>query len=262
MKIYISSSIKEDIRDTVAVANEFGLNIEVGKFSESNILDRGLDSSIKQFKSAFDLLIGKISLHGVFYDLNPVSKDTKVKELSIYRYNQSFSIAQALNIDTIVFHTGYNGLVKSPPYHTKFVNDQINFWKKFIKKFEDAGITVALENTYEPTPEVILTIIENVNSEYLKSCIDTGHVNINSDLSVFDWITSMKSHLHHMHIHNNYGRYDEHNSLLQGSLDFKEILPFLAKNNLSPNLTIEVFKYEGAIESVKFIQDIFNLTRK
>lgn len=257
MNIYISSSVKEDINDTIHIANDLNVNIEICKFAESCILDGDLDSFINKYKSSLAKFQGILSLHGVFYDLNVVSKDSKVRELSIYRYNQSFKIAKALNIKTIIFHTGYNGLVKSPAYHNKFVNDQISFWKEFIKQFEDADITVALENTYEPTPEVILNILQNVNSKYLRSCIDTGHVNINSESSIQDWILKMKDYLHHMHLHNNHGKYDEHNSLLDGSINFKEIIEFLIKNNLNPNLTLEIFNQKSSLESLNLVKEAY-----
>lgn len=258
MNIYISSSIRENINETIEIANQNNANIEICKFAESRVLDGDLDAFIDKYKKNFEKFNGQLSLHGVFYDLNVVSKDTRVKELSRYRFQQSFKVAKALDIKTIVFHSGYNGLVKSVAYHNKFINDQIEFWKEFIKQFEDANKTVVIENTYEPTPDVILNILKNVNSKALKACIDTGHVNINSDLTVFDWIIKMKDYLHHMHLHNNYGQYDEHNSLLKGSIDFKEVVKFLMDNKINPNLSLEIFTEKASLESVNLVKSVYN----
>jgi sugar phosphate isomerase/epimerase len=259
LSIYISSSVKENIEDVVKLANELGVNIEICRFADSHILDGNLDAEVKRFYDALKDFQGKLSLHGTFFDLNPVSKDSRITEITIYRYTQSLNIAKALNAKTIVFHTGYNGLVKSKVYHDMFINNQILLWKEFIKQFEDADITVVLENTYEDTTEVIASAVDSVNSKYLKACIDTGHVNINSSLSVDEWITELGESLHHMHLHNNSGHFDEHASLLSGTMDFKKILNHLSQNNLNPNLVIEIFQEKPALESFELVKNQLNI---
>ena len=116
-----------------------------------------------------------------------------------------------------------------------------------------------MENTYENSTEVITSAINHVNSKYLKACIDTGHVNINSSLSVYEWIDTLGENLHHMHLHNNFGDFDDHNSLLAGTLDFTKILSHLKASKLSPNLVIEVFNEKPAMESFEFIKNQLSL---
>ncbi|MDD3012114.1 MAG: sugar phosphate isomerase/epimerase [Candidatus Gastranaerophilales bacterium] len=256
MNIFISSSIRDNINETVELATKLETGIEVCKFAEPGILDGNFDAVLSEFSDAFKTFAGQINLHGAFYDLNPVSKDPRIRDITIYRYNQSFKAAKVLEAKTVVFHTGYNGMVKFPVYHEMFIENKIIFWKEFIKRFEDENITVVLENTYEDNPDIILSIIDGVNSPNLKFCIDTGHVNINSALEIKDWIEKIGSRLHHMHIHNNSKIYDEHNSLLQGTIDFNTVLETLKNNNLNPDLTVEIFKYELAIESVEFLKEI------
>jgi len=259
LNIYISSSVRESIKDTVDLANELGANLEICKFADSKILDGNLEAEVKECLEALEGFNGKLSLHGTFFDLNPISKDSRVADITTYRYNQSLNIAKTLNAKTVVFHTGYNGQVKSKIYHDLFVENQILFWTDFIKRFEDAGITAVLENTYENSTEVITSAINHVNSKHLKACIDTGHVNINSSLSVSDWIDALGENLHHMHLHNNFGDFDDHNSLLAGTLDFKKILSHLKASKLSPNLVIEVFNEKPAMESFEFIKNQLSL---
>lgn len=256
--IFISSSICENINDVIVMADELGINIEINRLADPVILDGNIDAHLKEYKSALNGYKGRLSLHGTFFDLNPVSKDHKIVELTEHRYNQSFKIAKELGIKTVVFHTGYNALVKLPVYYEKFVENQITFWKEFIKRFEDEGITVVLENTYEDTPEIIIKILDNVNSPYLKACIDTGHVNINSPLGITEWIDSYGSRLYHMHLHNNHADYDEHRSLLDGTLEFDKILNYIEEKGLNPNLTIEIFTQSPAVESAKFVKEYLN----
>ena len=135
MDIYISSSLKEDFAQTVKLAENLSANIEICKFADANILDGNLDTELAVFVDALKDFKGKVSIHGTFTDLNPISKDSRITELTIHRYKQSLHIAKSLNAETIVFHTGYNGLVKSAAYHDMFINNQIKFWSEFISVF-------------------------------------------------------------------------------------------------------------------------------
>lgn len=256
MNIYISSAIKNDFREVVKLASEEDLNIEICKFINPDNLDEGYNTVLSEYKDILQDFQGELSLHGAFYDLNPSSKDLKIKEITIQRYNQSYEAAKTLNAKTVVFHTGYNALVKSQAYFDSFIQSQTEFWIEHIKKFEDAGITVALENTYEDVPEIILSMVKGVNSKYLKTCIDVGHVNINSGLDPSEWVKRMGEKLHHMHIHNNFGQMDDHNSLKSGTINFAKMINAIKKDNLNPNLTLEIFNYEPAIESISILKDL------
>lgn len=258
MNLSVSSSIDENIEKTVEIANKLNVGIEVCKFADPNILDNDYEELLKSFETALRNLEGFVSLHGTFFDLNPSSKDQRILDVTEYRYNQSFNIAKRLGAKTVVFHTGYNGLVKFPIYHEKFIESHIIFWGKFIKNFENEGIVAVLENTYEDTPEVIKTVIEHVASNNLKACIDTGHVNINSTEPIAHWIKIFGKDLHHMHLHNNYGKCDEHKALTDGTINFNQVIEALNRNNLTPNLTIEIFKGEPALESVNYLKKVLN----
>jgi len=260
LDIYISSPVKEKMKDAVALANEYGVNLEICKFAEAEILDGDLQGTIKEFLNILKDFQGKLSLHGTFYDLNPASRDPKIREVSVYRYRQSLQIAKALNVKTIVFHTGFNSFGQPPLiFPERFVSQEILFWKEFIKDCEDSDIIIALENTCEPSVDILCTIIENVNSSHFKACIDAGHVNIASSERIIDWIDKIGTNLHHMHLHNNYGHNDNHNSLLDGIINFNEIFKTLKNKKLNPNLIIEVFNDKNAIESIKFVEEQFKL---
>ena len=254
MDIYISSAIKNDLKETIKIANELKVNIEINKFYYPEILEENPEKTLNEYAAMLKDFDGKISMHGPYKDLNPVSTDPKIRDASIYRYNQILNAAKKLNAGVIVFHTKYDGFGMNPFYIENFIENEIIFWSEFIKRFEDSGITVVLENTYEQIPDIICAVLEGVNSKYLKACIDTGHVNLISSLNIAAWIEKIGKNLHHMHVHNNYGIYDEHNSILEGNLDFGEIIKTLKENNLNPNLVVEIFKPKPALESMEFIK--------
>lgn len=255
MDIYLSSSIYKNINEAVKFANDNRLNLEISRFGNLQTLDSYYDGFLEHYKKALVNFKGKLTLHGFFLDLNVAAQDPLIQRISERRFQQSFNVARALNAKTVVFHSGFNGLVKHPAYYRGFINSKIKFWKKFIKQFENAGITAVLENTYENTPDILIDIVENVCSDNLKLCIDTGHVNINSSKSCAEWIKAFGNNLHHMHLHNNFGSHDDHNSVLNGTIDFNEVLNTLLETGISPNLVVEIFDTTSAMESVEFINN-------
>ncbi len=258
MSIYISSSLFDDFKKVVELATELNTNIEISRFGNITKVDQNINSLIEHHKKCLKNFSGKISFHSFFLDLNPSSPDPHIKKATIHRYNQTLEIAKALNADTVVFHSGYNGLVKHPLYEKIFAKEQINFWSEYIKEFEKCNITAALENTYENIPEKLLNTVNSVNSNHLKICIDIGHVNINSEKTVDNWIEATKDKLHHMHIHNNFEKADDHNSILDGTINHGKMVQKLKEYNLKPNMVAEIFNKDATLETVEYLRKNFN----
>jgi sugar phosphate isomerase/epimerase len=255
LNIFISSKIKRDFKEAVSIVEKLEANLEICGFADSLILDGEFEETLEHYAGILKNFSGKRALHGTFYDLNPVSKDPKIREITDYRYNQTLHTAEMLGVGTVVFHTCYNDF-HSEDYREKFIDRISSFWEKNIKKFENSDITVVLENVYEEDPEFILSILGNVNSPNLKVCIDIGHLNIlpNKTVDINEWISQTGKYLHHMHLHNNSGVFDEHNSLLNGTICVESILSHLKATNLSPNLSLEIFNESHALESYEFVQ--------
>ena len=55
-----------------------------------------------------------------------------------------------------------------------------------------------------------------------------------------------------MHIHNNFGNRDDHNSLCNGTIDFKDIFNLLKEKNISPKIVFEIFEEAALRESVAY----------
>ena len=262
MDIYFSSSLfNKDLNKVVDFVNEMSGNLEISRFGRLATVDNEFEDVLAYYQSVLKRLKGKLSLHSFFYDLNPASLDPKIREFVKYRYSQALRVAKTLNAQTIVFHTGYNGLVKHADYHKDFFGGHMRFWSEFVPKLEEAGIVAVVENTCEDKPELLNRIVDSIGSNNLKVCIDTGHANLNSDHALEHWINGVGSRLHHMHVHNNYGQMDEHNSILDGTVDFSSFVSILERESLSPNLVLEIFSKEAALESYDCIKKQFELIK-
>lgn len=256
--IYISSKINKDFKRVVSVATKQRLNIEIKTFVKNRNLDN-VESILPVYKDILKNFSGKLSMHGAFTGLCPVSNKVKIKEKTIYRFNQTIDIAKELNVKVIVFHSGIDTFPGSYYEDTDFIkwfiDNQVEFWSEFIKELENLEITAVLENTSEKSPDILRTVIERVNSDYLKLCIDAGHVNHKTGYDVSEWIKQTGKNLYHMHLHNNYRLLDDHNSLLKGTIDFTKVFSTLKELNLHPGLSLEINDYKATMESLNFVRE-------
>lgn len=103
-----------------------------------------------------------------------------------------------------------------------YVEQSILFWKAFLE--EDPGVQIVLENVLEEDPQWLLDIVKGVDDPRLKLCLDIGHANAFSGVSVMDWLESWASYISHFHIHNNDGSQDQHNALTDGTIEIEKLL--------------------------------------
>lgn len=253
-KKFISSTVDfHDFKNALKIANDLECGIEISRFGKLREVETNFDSTLKEYKTLLADFEGEITLHGFFSNLSVASKDPLIKQASIKRYEQSFEIACELGAKTVIFHTCLNNLLKHKEYQNNFFHSNIEFYKDFIKQFELEGIVATIENVHEPNPDFIRNLVGAVNSPNLKVTLDVGHVNLHSELSPAQWIQNYGIMLHHMHIHNNFKDDDAHSSLLNGSVDYKEVFKALDAIQLYPSLTFEIFDEKDLRESVDFL---------
>jgi sugar phosphate isomerase/epimerase len=106
----------------------------------------------------------------------------------------------------------------------------------------DRGLTVALENIMtRETQAVRLAAICRDYREAVSLCLDLGHANI---LGGLVWeIANAGAHLRAAHVHDNFGREDEHLPAGRGNIDWPAALSALRLN--APNLELFTFELAG-----------------
>ncbi len=263
MQTFISSSVFNNFKEAVELAQELDVNLEISRLTTNlEDLDETFDIIVHQMKQDLKDFKNELSLHAFFFDLCLISSDPLIREASYKRFEQSLFAAKELNARTIVFHTGFQATLKHAPYHLLFKEKYIAFWKKHIKMFEEAGIVAVIENMLEKSPEFILEVIKAVNSPNLKVSLDIGHVNIHSKVPVVEWLKHYNTYIYHMHIHNNYGDDDTHNSLLKGTINMQEVFETIKKLKLNPKIVLEIFEKGDVIESLIFYNRFFDTREK
>ena len=211
---FISSTVSyHDFKEAVNIASNLGCGIEISRFGRLLDIENDFEKNKKEYKAILNDFDNEVTLHGFFSNLNIAAKDPLISQISIKRYYQSLELAAEFDVSTVVFHTCYNNLLKHKQYQEMFFIKNIEFFKEFIKNFEDLGIMATIENVHEANPDFIRNLVGAVNSPYLGVTFDIGHCYLHSTIKPSNWIKEYGIMLKHMHFHNNYKYEDSHSSL-------------------------------------------------
>lgn len=256
----VSTAAFSSIEDTIDFCQEYSLDMEISKYARADYIDKMPDGDLQHLKELLESKNVKcLASHATSFSMNPAALDTKVVELTKFRFKQSLEIARVLGSKVLVFHSGYNSHIKLDSYRRQFVTKQVAFWKEFIEENKIDDLTIVLENTYEEDPLILKSVYEGVASEYFKACLDLGHIAVFSNYDVLHWLRILKNHLVHFHLHNNNTKRDQHKSVLRGVINFNEFFEEISRFNQPFSLTLEIFEKNDVIESLEFIRKNFTL---
>ena len=240
-QLYLSS-IGADAAET---ARTFGLGLELAQFCTAVNLD---DDSFVRESVAECLTAAPCGvLHAPFADLCPAAIDPMVRTATETRLRQTVEKAQSLGIRKIVAHGGFIPHVHFPEW---FTAGSIEFWRQFLREVPE-NVTICVENVMEPTPEMLCTVVREVDDPRLRLCLDLGHANTEiSDYPIMQWFTDWAPLVSHLHFHNNRGGSDLHRPLPDGDSDYTAI--FRALPALAPDATVTL-ELQRCRESVEWL---------
>lgn len=198
------------------------------------------------------------SLHAPFWDLNLGSATPGIQQETMKWFNYAYDIAKELECDNLIVHNGY---VPCTSEASKWVKMALNFWKEFFSDKDDS-IIVMFENQLELNSDIIIQEVDKFQDKRLKACLDIGHSNCNSDMSVYNWIKTLNNRIGYVHLHNNHGKYnkntlnwDEHLGLLNGTIDIKEVLRLIKENCPQAILAVET-RADDSGKSIEILENI------
>lgn len=228
-KLYLST-----IDDAAAaLARKYQLGLELADFCYAPCME---DASALARADERREGVERLWLHAPFAELCPCAVDPLVREIAARRYRQTISLARSLGIVRIVVHGGFLPHVYAPQW---YVEQSVLFWRDFLQSAPQ-DLTIALENVMEPSPELLVRIVQEVGDPRLGLCLDVGHANTCvSETPPLAWIDAMQPYLRHVHLHNNAGGEDLHDPLGQGSIPMRRVLDAVLTRCPDATLTLE-----------------------
>lgn len=243
------------LAESIAFAKEHKTGIEIKSFTSQMLFHTDwhglLDVILKQLES-FE---GSRTMHGLFYT-DRINWDRFTVQRIKEDYLKCISIAKEIGAQVLVVHSTFMPGLTTWKYKD-WLHCQVDLLGTLATEAQKDDIVIVVENIIDHNPSNILDIINEVNLNNLKICLDFGHYNlISSEIAILDWIETIQNHLHYVHAHNNNGRYDSHNSLDNGTLDFESIIPRLQQISPVPKVAIETYSLDCAKKSIDFIRNI------
>jgi len=227
MRVLISDCANFD--GLLPIAEEFGVGIEIQEFTSPEFLDN------KQYRAKeIGAKIRNISLrgfHGPFSEMVPATRDQKIKDVMLERFETAYRLAQTVGANHFGLHTGF--IPKTYP-HDIWIKNSLEFWTSFLAGKNDS-ISIHMENVYEDDPSIMIELLDKINKamqrEAVSACLDVGHVNANSSRLHKEWITSLGARIKYVHVHNNGGVLDDHWGLWKGTINIPGVLDLLLKHS-------------------------------
>lgn len=237
------------------VAAQEDLGIEIASLTQPAVLDdtQAREEQLIWYQSrplhTSDLAP---SFHGAFLDLTPHSPDPAVAGLAQKRFVRDLQDASRLGCRRIVFHTGYNPMVRVDDYQDIFLDYQSEFWRVLADSFPD--LTICLENVWEPSPDFFQELLVRIDHPRVRMCLDLAHANVYSDVSPIDWLRELNPFLGCMHWNDNAGEMDSHLALGEGNIDWPKAIQWTSSSAPPVPVTLEFSQLDRALQSLEFLR--------
>ena len=257
-KLYISAEKNPttgqyQFEEYLEIAKTRQLGMEIQEFALPEVMLGNWEKRLEDYKMLLADFDGGLAIHNAFITLFTVSADPEVVELTRKKFDFHFMIAKELGCKIIVSHFLWFPFYLDVELY-RWQDDQAKFWDHYVNLAEKEDLYLVTENICEPRPEILKPVIDKINSDRFKFILDIGHANLCSSVPIDEWFYAFGNDLTYMHMHNNYKNYDQHNSVLKGTVDFEYIFKLLDRLEISPILSTEVFTTEPLIESLNYLE--------
>ena len=168
--------------------------------------------------------------HLGYKDLNNIWLDNEIGEQLEKKYLRNLDECKNNNIDMVVMHASIGWDTVEP--------NEIGLrrYQKICDYAEKLGIKVAFENT--KMKGYLEYLLKNIKNDNVGICFDSGHYHCHFkddfDFSLF------KDKIFCVHIHDNYGKIDDHLLPYDGTLDYNKVINGLKIANYKGYTTLEI----------------------
>ncbi len=227
------------------------MNVEV--FVDGEDLEKLDEKQVEQARGLLDGHNLKRRVHGPISEMVPGAFDPRIREVTVKRVLQAIEFAERIGSQTVLIHSGYDTLNKRGFEEGYFAN-LVPVVKHLAEGVAGKGLRLLLENTFEPTPDLLLKVISKVGAKNLSLCFDVAHRNVFGEAPLEVWLERCAQHITAVHITDNNGSWDDHFAPGKGGIDFDNFFKLLKKNGIEPTFTFEPHSVEAFVETIEFIK--------
>ncbi len=237
LNFFLSTPISK-LEERLDFLKKNAFNVEVRMADVPYIIDLDLER-LSLIKKRIETEGLKVFTHGPFFGLDIASMDRNIYEYTEHSLLRGLEITHALGANVMVIHSGFLPFFSRGGRRHWFSNWSRRM-KPVVERALELGVRVALENSWEDRPELIEHLIELVDEDGLYVCIDTGHLNVFSRLSIDHWWKRLGKRVIALHLHDNDGLSDDHLPPGRGTFNFERLGELLSDCSELPFLDLEI----------------------
>jgi len=216
-------------------------------------------------KKQLDGWQGRLGMHGPFAGFELDTTDPDMREIVIKRLDQTLDVAAALGAVQIVLHSpysawDYHNIDLKPRARARKIEATHACLGAAVKRAEDQGVTLVLENIQDIDPLDRLRLAESFDSPALRLSVDTGHASFSHHVMgappVDRFITMAGEMLAHVHLQDADGCADRHWAIGEGSILWPAVFRALSEIRSNPHLVLEINDNAGIPASMRHLGDL------
>ena len=244
-----------NIEEFMTLASEFGAAFEYNDFFEPAVyedaseMERRIDAYL-----SLDRDRSEDTLHGVFYDIAVISRDTVIREHSRRLVRQSMSIANRLGCRGVVFHTGLLAGLNTEGYIGGWISGMCGFLRELAGEYRN--LNIYMENTFESYPDIFKAFMDKMGGiDNVGLCLDYAHAALTTTSEEI-WFTSLAPYIRHMHLNDNDLISDLHLAAGDGNIDYVKFKDLTEKYDTEGRILLEVNGIDKARRSLEYMASL------
>ncbi len=241
-----------EIEEYMTLVSEYGVAFEYNDFFEPTVYEdeKETERRIEEYLK-LDRDRSRDTLHGVFYDIAPISQDRVIREHSRSLMRRSMDIAGRLGCKGVVFHTSLLAGLNTAGYISGWISGMSDFLSELATDY--ANIDIYMENTFESYPAIFNALMDRVREhKSIGLCLDYAHAAL-TNTSEEVWMRELAPHIRHMHLNDNDLISDLHLAAGDGNIDFIKFRSLIDKYDIDMQILLEVNGIEKAKRSLEFV---------
>jgi len=253
MKQILIVPSRNDAKNSIRLAKEYGLGFEYNDFVQPEVLD-----DCKRRKEIADEyrsweLPTYCTMHGAFFDVLPFSPDSRIREVAFLRIGQSIDAAKEIGAKAVVFHTNYMPFLNADSYVKNWINTNAECWGRVLEG--NPGMNIYLENMFDATPDVLEQLSERL-AKYnnFGVCLDYAHASL-SKTEPKEWARRLGRFIKHVHVNDNDMVSDLHLAWGDGVLNRLDFYECYERYLKGATVLVETSGTENTIRSLNKLKE-------
>lgn len=165
--------------------------------------------------------------------------DSRVMAYSREVLLEGLEIGTILGAKVAILQSGFSNHIR-PNMVSEWKDRFIESMRELVAVAEDEEVVLALKNSFEQDTDMLLEVLQTVNSPWLRFCVDAGNAACFSRVSPEEWIPVFKDYLICGNFHDNEGMEDEHLAVGRGYVGYEGIFETLKAADATLNCILDV----------------------